>query len=200
MWSLRWWESFTLSISSLSTTSHLWCRNPYCSIFIAWGLSRFRHLKRSSRQDAGERSSREGQESWTRLLQQAFLGRSVILVETRDRSLMHQQLSLSKFKMEMISSVLGCIRKGNELFIDLNNAYFQIPFHSYSWSYLQIALNRKVLKFNVVCFDLAIAPQVFTRVFSQVSERASGRGIQLLCHLDDWPVIVESVSCLLEHY
>ena len=55
-------------------------------------------------------------------------------------------VALPKFKMEMVSTVLRLIRKGDFMFlIDLKDTYFQIPIYPDSRPDLQIALGEKVL-------------------------------------------------------
>ena len=104
-------------------------------------------------------------------------------------------VALTRAKMEMVSLLLGSIKKGDMKFlIDLDTCS-QIPIHPDSRLFLQISLNGKVFQFKV-CFSLSTAPQVFTRVFFLVPERAYWMGIWLLCYLDDWLVIVESTRCL----
>ena len=97
--------------------------------------------------------------------------------------------------METISSVLGLIRKGDYMFsINLKDAYFQIPFHPGSQPYLRIELGEKVYQFNALCISLSTGPQVLASVFALVFEVGS----QDLCYCDDWLVISELVSLLLQ--
>ena len=85
--------------------------------------------------------------------------------------------TLTKFWMEMVSSVLGSIWRGDVMsLVDLKDAYFQILIHPDSQPYLQIALSSQVYQLKVVCFGLLSAPQVFTRVFILVLEWAHRRG------------------------
>ena len=69
--------------------------------------------------------------------------------------------------MEILSSVLGSIRKGDFRFsIDLRDAYFQIHIHPDSPPYLQMALRVKVYWFKGLCFSLSTALQHFNSVCS----------------------------------
>ena len=88
---------------------------------------------------------------------------------------------------------------GYHVLIGLMDAYFQIPIHLDSWPYLQIVLQDKVYQFKALCFSLATAPQVLTRVFTLVLERVHLRGILPLRYLGDWLVIAELVPLLLQH-
>ena len=82
-------------------------------------------------------------------------------------------ITLTKFQMETIASLLGSIRKGDWMFsIDLRDAYVQIPFHPESQPNLRLCLEGSVYQFCALYFGLSTALQVFTRVFALVSEWA----------------------------
>ena len=104
------------------------------------------------------------------------------------RVVIHQQLGyliLMPFKMEIVSSVLGSIKKGNVIFsVDLKDVCFDIPVPLDSCPYLRIAFSSRVFQFRALCFGLSIVPQVFARVFTLVSEWAYKTGIRLLCYLN----------------
>ena len=53
-------------------------------------------------------------------------------------------------------------------------------------------------QFQALCFSLSMAPKVFPRVFTLVSEWGHLRGVCLLRYLDAWLVVVESRK-LLHH-
>ena len=90
-------------------------------------------------------------------------------------------VTLTKFNMETVFSVLGSIRKGDFVFsVSLKDTYIKIPIHLDSQSYFWIAVEGKVY------YAPYTAPQVFTRVFALVLEWTHKGGIQLLCYLDDW--------------
>ena len=82
---------------------------------------------------------------------------------------------------------------------DLQDAYFQIPVHRESLPYLHCCLKGHVYQFKALCFGLSTGPQVFTRVFTLVSESAHRRGMCLLHYLDNWLVVVETRDLLLSH-
>jgi hypothetical protein len=52
--------------------------------------------------------------------------------------------------------------------LDLSDAYFHIPISLASRKFLRFVWNNKVYQFLAVSFGLAVAPQVFTRVFQTV--------------------------------
>ena len=117
-----------------------------------------------------------------------------------DLSALSGYLTLMKFRMETVVSVLESIRKGSWMFsIDLKDAYFQIPVHLESWLHLRFCLEGCFYHFCALCFGLSTAPQVFTRVFALLSEWAHRRGVRLLRYLDDWLVIMEART-LLRHW
>ena len=68
--------------------------------------------------------------------------------------------------MEIVSSVLESIRKGEVMFsVDPKDAYFQISVHLDSRLFLYIAINGRVYQFKALCCGLSMAPTVFTRAF-----------------------------------
>ena len=81
-------------------------------------------------------------------------------------------VTLMKFQMEIVASVLGSARKRDWMFlIDLKDAYFQIPVHLKSRPYLQFCLEGHVCQSCALCSSLSTATQVFSRVFNLMSER-----------------------------
>ena len=82
----------------------------------------------------------ESPRSGSRFLQPPLPGgKGVRRLETRDRPLSFQRVhTTTPFKMETASSVLLSVRKGDFLAsIDLKDAYFQIPVHTYSRKWLR---------------------------------------------------------------
>ena len=78
-------------------------------------------------------------------------------------------VTLIKFEMVVVASVLGSIKKGDFMFsCNLKDVYFQIPIHPYSRSYLQTALEGKVCQFKPLCFGLSTTPQFFTKLLTLV--------------------------------
>ena len=134
--------------------------------------------------------------SWLFLVEKATGGWQPVI----DLSALNGFVMLTKFKIETAASVLGSVRKGDWMFsIDLKYSYFQIPVHPESRPYLWFCLKGRVYQFCALCFGLSTTPQVFTRVFALVSEWAHRRGVRLLRYLNDWLVIAESRTFLLQH-
>ena len=60
-------------------------------------------------------------------------------------SILNGFVTLTKFQMKMVASVLGSIKKWDWMFlIDLKDAYFQIPVHPESWPYLWFCLEGRI--------------------------------------------------------
>ena len=70
--------------------------------------------------------------------------------------------------------------------------------HRASQPFLRIKLGG-VYQFKALCFSPSTAPQVFTWVFTLVSEWAYKMGSQLLRYLDDCLMLVEATPFLLQH-
>jgi hypothetical protein len=65
------------------------------------------------------------------------------------------------------------------------DAYFHIPISLPSRKFLRFVWNNKVYQFMAVPFGLAVAPQVFTRVFQTVIAHLHTLSIQAHSYLDD---------------
>ena len=103
-----------------------------------------------------------------------------------DLSHLNEFVLQTLFKMETVASVLLSIREGDFLaFIDLKDAYFQIPLSSVIEEATKVIFRRGwggggVYQFKALCLGLLTAPQVFTRVFTAVSAWAHSHGFRLL--------------------
>ena len=99
----------------------------------------------------------------------------------------------SPFKMETVASVLLSVRDWDfQAFINLKDAYFQIPVHQSLRKLLRFLSEGTVYEFKALCFGLLTAPQVFTKVFATVSGWVHSHGIRLLRYLDEWLVLTSS--------
>ena len=115
-----------------------------------------------------------------------------------DLSHLNRFLASSPFKMETIQSVLLSVRPGDWMVsIDLKEAYLQIPVHPESRQYLRFVVFGHVYQFRALCFGLASAPQVFTRVMAPVSSILHSMGIRLRRYLDDWLIQSSSWEAVL---
>ena len=100
----------------------------------------------------------------------------------------------------MVALVLGSIRKEDVvLSVNFKDVYFQTPTSSDCWPYLWIACQAEFTSLGCSASAFPVS-QIFTRVFSVVSEWAYRQGIRLVKYLDNWLVIADSVPCLLEYW
>ena len=103
-----------------------------------------------------------------------------------DLSILNSYLSVPHFKMETNRSIRACILPGMlTTKLDLSDAYFHIPISLASRKFLPFVWNNKVYQFLAVPFGLAVAPQVFTRVFQTVIAHLHTLSIQAHSYLDD---------------
>ena len=100
-----------------------------------------------------------------------------------DLSHLNKFVQPTRFKLEIVASVLLSVREGD---------FFQILIHPSSRKLLRLTSEGTVYQFRALCFGLSTAPQVFTRVFAVVSVWARSHGIKLLRYLDDWLVLSSS--------
>ena len=115
-----------------------------------------------------------------------------------DLSRLNGWLDVSRFHMETSQSVLQSLRQGDWMVsLDLQDAYLQVPVHPASRRYLRFCVGESVLQFRALCFGLATAPQVFTRVMAPVSAIMHRYGFRLLRYLDDWLVLGSSLQELV---
>ncbi|MGL5405375.1 MAG: reverse transcriptase domain-containing protein [Propionibacteriaceae bacterium] len=112
-----------------------------------------------------------------------------------DVSALNLHVQKTKFHMETTRSVLESIRQGDWMVsLDMQDAYFHIPIHRESRKYLRFMFEGKVFQFRALCFGLATAPQVFTRVLSPIGSWLHILGVRISLYLDDWLLRSESES------
>jgi hypothetical protein len=88
--------------------------------------------------------------------------------------------------METNRSIRACILPGIlTTKLGLSDAYFHIPISLASMKFLRFVWNNKVYHFLAVPFGLAVAPQVFTRVFQTVIAHLHTLSVQAHSYLDD---------------
>lgn len=117
-----------------------------------------------------------------------------------DLSVLNRFLVVTHFRMETVSSVLESMAEGEWMVsLDLRDAYFQVPVHPRSRKYMRFVWQGRVFQFRALCFGLASAPQVFTKLMAPVSAWAHRLGIPLRRYLDDWLVSGPSWELCLEN-
>ena len=110
-----------------------------------------------------------------------------------DLSHLNRFVDVSHFQMETIQSVLLSVCQRDWMaFIDLKEAYLQVPVHPDSRHFLRFVSKGHVFQFKALCFGLSTAPQVFSRVMAPVSAILHSMGISMRRYLDDW--LVQSSS------
>ena len=115
-----------------------------------------------------------------------------------DLSHLNRFVDVSYFQMETIQSVLLSVRQGDWMaFIDLREAYLQVPVHPESRPFLRFVSKGHVFQFKALCFGLSTAPQVFSQVMAPVSAILHAMGIRMCRYLDDWLVQSSSRESLL---
>ena len=82
-------------------------------------------------------------------------------------------------------------------FIDLREAYLQVPVNLESRCFLRFVAHGRTYQFKALCFGLSTAPQVFTGVMAPVSAILHSLGIRMRRYLDDWLVQASSREGLL---
>ena len=91
------------------------------------------------------------------------------------------------FKMETLETVLESVQK-NAFFTscDMTDAYFSIPVHVNYRKYLKFIWRNQLYHFNCLCFGIASAPRVFTKVMKQVFAYIRHMGISSFYYIDDY--------------
>ena len=131
--------------------------DPFRVPFLLLGVCKGSNTSRRSGQDAGERHSRDSQESGFGKLQSILpysegnrgLETSYWPVVSQQICHPHQLLDVNGFV------IVGVDQVGRHRV--LRNACFQIPFHPNSQPYLLIVLIGRVCQFKALCFDLSAA-------------------------------------------
>ena len=115
-------------------------------------------------------------------------------------SVLNSLLTVTPFRMETVSSVLESMAEGEWMVsLDLKDTYYQGPIHPRSRRFLRFVWQNKVYQFRALCFGLASAPQVFTKVMASLSAWAHRCGIPLRRYLDDWLVSALSKAVCIKN-
>ena len=110
-----------------------------------------------------------------------------------DLSRLNGFVDVPHFHMESTQTVLQSLREGDWfVFLDLQDAYLQVPVHPSSRWYLRFCVGESVYQFRALCFGLSTAPRVFTRVMAPVSAIMHRHGFRILRYLDDWLVLAST--------
>ena len=131
---------------------------------------------------------------------------SVSLVEQKDSSQrpvinlksLNQHILYEHFKMEGLYLLKELLKEGDFLSkVDLKDAYFVVPLHEESQSFVCFEWKDKLYQFVCLCFGLAPAPLVFTKLMKipiAVIRRLNG---SIIIYLDDILIMAGSREELL---
>ena len=104
-----------------------------------------------------------------------------------DLKALNQHLSVPHFKMETAQSIRGQIQLGESaISLDMKDAYFHVPVHEKYRKYMRFAIGDQVYQFKAMCFGLAPAPLIFTKLLRPLAEYLRKKGILIHFYLDDW--------------
>ena len=105
-----------------------------------------------------------------------------------DLSRLNRFVQIPRFKMETLEEVRLALRKNDWVTsLDLKDAYFHVPIHARSRRYLRFHFLGRTYQFRALCFGLATAPYVFTRLVKTVVRHCRRHmGMRLHTYLDDW--------------
>ena len=86
-----------------------------------------------------------------------------------DLSPLNNYVTLLKFKMEMIMSILASIQNEDVMFLaNLRDVYFNITIHPELKPLPRFVINEMIQQFKALCFGLSSVPQVFAGVCSSL--------------------------------
>ena len=99
---------------------------------------------------------------------------------------LNQYVRYFHFKQENLNSVLSNISK-NDFFtsIDLCDAYFSISMNKKFRKYLKFFWKNEIYEFTCLCFGLASAPRVFTKIMKVIFSHIRNLGVGSFFYIDD---------------
>ena len=104
------------------------------------------------------------------------------------------------FKQESLSFALDLIQRNDYLTsIDLTDAYFSLRIDSDYCKFLRFTWRGILYEFKVLCFGLASAPRVFTKVLKPVYAFFRQHGIRCIYYIDDSLVMNQEFSECLQN-
>ncbi len=102
-------------------------------------------------------------------------------------------ITYEHFKMEGLYMLKGLLSQGDFVAkIDLKDAYFTIPIAPPDRRYLCFEWNGVLWQFTCLCFGLASAPRVFTKVLKPILAILRHQGLKVIIFLDDILIISSS--------
>ena len=113
-------------------------------------------------------------------------GRRLILnLKPLNRWLIHKH-----FKMDHLGLILKDLGPGLwAVSLDLTDAYLHIPLRPAHRKFMRLAVGDHHFQFVSMCFGLAPAPRVFTKVMVEIGAYMRRQGARMFQYLDDWLLI-----------
>lgn len=113
---------------------------------------------------------------------------------------LNQFLKYEHFKMEHLSQVLNLVYPLDWFCsIDLKDAYFAILVAPHHRKYLKFYWKKQLFSFSVLCFGLATAPRLFTRICKPVLRHLRGdKNFRMSIYIDDIILMNQDKSNLIE--
>ena len=107
-------------------------------------------------------------------------------------------LEKKHFKMDHLNLVLRDL--GPDLWavsLDLTDAYLHVPLRPNHRKFLRLAIGEHHFQFVSLCFGLASAPRVFTKIMVEIGALMRSRGVRMFQYLDDWLIVNRDKAALL---
>ena len=99
-------------------------------------------------------------------------------------------VSAPHFKMQTLKAILQSLNPNDWVTkLDLKDAYFHIPIRPKHRKFLRFAIQGQCHQFKALCFGLASAPRVFTKVMAVLGAKLHAQQVQVCMYLDDWLII-----------
>lgn len=108
---------------------------------------------------------------------------------------LNQFLKYEHFKMENLECVLDLIDPHDWFCsVDLEDAYFAVPIHDTHKKYLRFLWRDELFEYQVLCFGLAPAPRIFTKIFKPIMANLRESGVNCSIYIDDMIIIGSSAQ------
>ena len=118
-------------------------------------------------------------------MQERWLPRPIINLKNLSSHIVY-----SHFKMKTLKHALDLISEGCCLgSLDIKVAYFHVKIDKKFWKYLKFSWKGTLYCFTCLCFGLASAPRIFTKLCKPIVAILRGEGHIIIIFLDDILVI-----------
>ena len=107
-----------------------------------------------------------------------------------DLSILNQYIEYHHFKMEGLQDALNLMSKDCFMTkVDLSQAYYSVPVHDQSQPFMAFLWQKEILQFTRMCFGLASAPRLFTKLLRPVMAFFRKQGILIVVYTDDFLIL-----------